>query len=238
MKDPFSQKPALLYKIGAYSTMIVIAGIVLDIILGNIVTGGDLSTLPVTAAGRFQQFNENCWLGVYNLDLLNLVTQLILIPAYIALYWAHKQVNPSMAFLALVVFLIGTTIFTANNTALPMLELSRKFALTNDPGQKNLLAAAGEAMLARGAHGSPGVFLSFFLPTLGGLIMSIVMLNGKIFGKTIAWIGISGNFLMLIYIALVNFIPDFESKAIAFAMPGGLLLMVWMILYTIRLFKL
>ena len=234
MADQNSSVFKLLFKTGAFSTILVIALLLLDIVIGNIVSGGDLSTLPVTAADRFAQFNQNCWLGLYNLDLLNLITQLLLIPAYIALYFLHKHINAPFSFLALLVFLMGTTIFVANNTALPMLDLSRKFASAVDPAQKSLYAAAGEAMLARGAHGSPGGFLSFFIPTLGGLIMSTVMLDGKVFSKTTAWLGIISNILMLIYIAMVNFIPGIEKMAIALAMPGGLLMLAWMMLISMK----
>jgi len=43
---------------------------------------------------------------------------------------------------------------------------------------------------------------------------------------------------MLMYVILVNFGTVVENMATAFAMPGGLLLMVWIIMFTIRLFKL
>jgi hypothetical protein len=36
----------------------------------------------------------------------------------------------------------------------------------------------------------------------------------------------------------VTFIPEVEKLALAFAMPAGLLVMAWMILFTIKLFKL
>jgi hypothetical protein len=126
----------------------------------------------------------------------------------------------------------------ANNTALPMLELSKKFYSTTIESQKVLYAAAGESMLAQGAHGSAGIFLGFFIPNIANLIMSIVMLKGKAFSKINSWIGIIGSILMLIYVILVNFGTGVENMATAFAMPGGLLLIAWMIIFTIRLFKL
>jgi hypothetical protein len=42
---------------------------------------------------------------------------------------------------------------------------------------------------------------------------------------------------MVIYIILVTFVPAVEKLALAFAMPAGLLVMAWMILFTIKLFK-
>jgi hypothetical protein len=50
--------------------------------------------------------------------------------------------------------------------------------------------------------------------------------------------GIIGNVLMLIYIIMVTFMAAIEKMALLFAMPGGLLLMAWMIMFSIKLFKL
>jgi hypothetical protein len=118
-----------------------------------------------------------------------------------------------------------------------MLELSRKYALA-DETQKSLLAAAGEAMLVRGEHGSLGVFFSFLLPTLSALIFSFVMLQGNVFSKANAYIGILGNALMLVYVLLVTIAPTVKNMAMTFAMPGGLLLLAWMVMITIRFFRL
>jgi len=117
------------------------------------------------------------------------------------------------------------------------MELSNKFAAADEP-QKAMLAAAGEAMLVRGEHGSLGAFFSFLLLTLSALVMSLVMLQGNVFSKANAYIGIVGNTFMLIYVVLVTFAPAVKDMAMAFAMPGGLLLLAWMILFTIRLFRL
>lgn len=54
-----SDKPwKVIYKIGAITTIIVLSGIVLDMIVGSI-TGGNVATLPQTAVERFNQFEEN-----------------------------------------------------------------------------------------------------------------------------------------------------------------------------------
>jgi Domain of unknown function (DUF4386) len=225
-----------LYKIGGAATLITLIGITLDVIIGN-VTGGNLSALPQTAVDRFAQFQANPLLGLYNLDLLNTVNQLFFIPGYVALYAAQRKTNSGAALLALIIFLVGTTIFVTTNTALPMLELSHKYAAATTESQKTLLAAAGEAMLARGSHGSLGVFIGFLLPNIAGLIMSFAMLTGKVFNKIASYLGIVGSPLILTYIVLVTFAPGIKGMATAFAMPGGLLLMAWMILFTIRLFQ-
>jgi len=226
-----------IYTLGGVVTIIALMGILLDIIIGSI-NGGNLSALPQTAIDRFAQFNDSKFQGLYNLDLLNITIQMILIPAYFALYAAHRNVNKAYGILALVIFLFGSVNMVANNTALPMLELSNKYYSATVESQKAFYAAAGESMLAQGAHGSPGIFLGFFIPNIANLIMSFVMLKGKIFNKINAWTGVIGSVLMLLYVIMVNFGTGVENMATAFAMPGGLLLMTWMIMFTIRLFKL
>ncbi len=224
------------YILGSLAAILSLIAVIADIFIGSAM-GGNLSALPQTAVERFAQFQQSPWLGLYNLDLLNTVNQLISIPVYFALYATLRKVNKPFALLGLIVFLLGTTIFTANNTALPMLELSRKYAVADEP-QKTLLAAAGEAMLARGEHGGLGVFFGFLLPTLSALVMSLVMLQGQVFSKANAYVGILGNLLMLVYIVLVTFAPSVKEIALMVAMPGGLLLVAWMVMLTIRLFRL
>lgn len=226
-----------IYKLGVITTLIVFCGIVLDMVVGSI-TGGNVTDLPQTAVERFNQLKESPLLGLYNLDLLNIVNQLILIPSIFALYGAHRETNQPSALLSLVLFLVGTTIFVTGNTALTMLDISHKYFATESNEQRMLLAAAGEAMLAKGSHGSLSVFIGFALPTFANVLMSCVMLNGKVFSRANSYIGIIGNSLMVLYIIMVTFMPAVEKMALLFAMPAGLLVMVWMIMFTIKLFRL
>ena len=112
-----------IYILGGIAAVIALCGILLDVVIGN-VTGGDLSALPQTAIERFTEFRENTFLGLYHLDLLNIIVQITLIPAFFALYVAHRNVNNAFSSLALIIFLFGSAIMVANNVALPMLELS------------------------------------------------------------------------------------------------------------------
>lgn len=225
------------YLTGGITTIIVLCGILLDMIVGS-VTGGSIDALPQTAVERFSQFRENRLLGLYNLDLLNVINQLIMIPSVFALYAVHRKSVNANALLAMILFLTGTTLYAAGNTALTMLDLSKEYYAADTDLQKNLIAAAGEAMLIKGRHGGLGVFFGFALPTFGNILMSWVMFKGNIFNKTTSVTGFVGNMLMLIYIILVTFIPSVEKLTLAFALPGGLLVMAWMILFTVKLFRL
>jgi hypothetical protein len=195
-----------IYKVGAITTIIVLCGIILDMVVGS-VTGGDVAALPQTAIERFNEFKDNSLLGLYNLDLLNTIIQIIFIPSIFALYAAHRNVSNPSALLSLILFLVGATIFVTGNTALTMFDLSQKYFGATSDEQRMLLAAAGEAMLAKGAHGSFGVFIGFILPAIANALMSGAMLNGKVFSRINSYIGLVGNSLMVIYVILVTFIP-------------------------------
>lgn len=224
-------------KTGAIATIFVLAGIILDMVMGS-VTGGNIAALPQTAIERFNQLNDNCLLGLYNLDLLNTIIQILFIPAFFALYASHRSTNNLSALLSLVLLLVGTTIFVCGNTALTMLDLSHKYFQATSCEQKLLMAAAGETMLAKGSHGSLGVFIGFAMIPVSNAFMSYVMLGGKIFSKLTSYFGIIGNSLMVVYVVMVTFMPDVEKFALVFAMPAGLLVMAWMIMFTMKLFKL
>lgn len=238
---PFNQNEerqiSNIYLTGAIFSLVGLIGIITDVIIGTI-TGGNLAALPQSAVDRFTELNQNPLLGLYHLDLLNSIVQLLLIIPWFALYIAHRRINNSLALLSFIVYLFGSGIMVANNTALPMLELSGKFFATTVESERTLFSAAGEALLAVGAHGSPGIFAGFFIPNIANLMISVVMLKGGIFSRLNAWFGIAGSIFMMFYVILINFTKSFENIATAIAFPGGLLLMVWMIMFAVKFIRL
>lgn len=234
-ENPETQRKSI-YIFGAVTAVFVILGTIFDIIIGMI-PGADLTAIPNTAIERFFEFENNWLLGLYHLDMLNLITGVLMIPTYFALYTAHRRANKVYAELAFIVFNIGTAVFISINSALPMLELSKNYNAATSDIQKTLFAAAGEVMTAKSAHGSFGVFPGFALLTSASIIMSAGMLKGKIFGKPTAYIGITGGILLLVYLILVTFIPVIKAAAMIIATPGGLLSLAWIIMFTVKLFK-
>jgi hypothetical protein len=235
--DQREKQVKTIYFLGGITSIIVIFLTLLDIGIGSSL-GGDLSTIPQSAIGRFVQLQENKLLGLYYLDLLNMTVSIIMIPTFLALFVAHRRINNSFSILALIIFIIGTTTFVANNAALPMLDLSQKYVTTTENDQRILFAAAGEAFIAKGAHGGFGAFPGFILITISEMLISLVMLKARIFSKTTAYLGLSGTILLMIYLILVTFAPTIKNYAMIFAAPGGLLFLAWTIMFTKRLFQL
>ena len=226
-----------LFSLGGIAALIVVFASIMDVVI-SMLLGGDLSSIPQTAAGRFAQFQTTPLVGLYYLDFLNMITSIIMLPVIFAFFAAHRNVNRVYAAFAMIVTFIGTAVFITNNAALSMLSLSGKYALAATDAQKILYAAAGEALLAKGAHGSPGAFIGFLLPMIGSLIMSFVMLKGKVFGKITACFGIAGSVLFIFYFVFMAFIPGSGNLAMMIATPGGILTIIWLLLTAIRFLKL
>lgn len=225
-----------IYLAGAISAVCSLLLIACDVAVG-ISAGGDLTRLPQTAAAHFGQLRANPLWGLYNLDLLNAINQLVALPAYFALVSLARKRALGAVLIAFMLHLTGTILLVAGNQALAMLELSHKYAAAALASERALYAAAGESLLVQGAHGSGGMFFGFFLPNLAGVLLAVVVLRARILSSFAALGGLVGSILLAIYVALVTFMPSAKTVATALAMPGGLLLMLWMVLLTRKLFQ-
>jgi hypothetical protein len=192
-----------------------------------------------TAIDWFELFQANWFFGLRNLGLLpNILTLCLLIPVFMALYEVHHQVNKAYGALALILFLVGAAIYLSNNAAFSMLTLSAKYAAATTEAQRNLFAAAGEAILARGEDFTPGAFTGFLFMEIANFIISFVMLRGGMFNKATAYVGILAGLFLTIFTIWSTFIPMLFEGAMIVAMIGGLSSIAWYILIACRLFQL
>jgi hypothetical protein len=114
-----------------------------------------------------------------------------------------------------------------------MLSLSGQYASATTDAQRSLLIAAGQAMLAEG-QSRAGIALVEF----ACLVISLVMLRGKVFSKATAYAGILGNVLLMvveIILTLMRTVPDW---GMAIAVGAGLSMMTWYFLTGRRLLQL
>lgn len=225
------------YIVGATAALLALAGTLMDIIVATL-PGWETTTTPATIQAWYTQFQVNPLLGLRNLDLLNVIVSAIGIPMYLALYGAHRRSSQASAMLALMVVLVGTVVFLTSNVALPMLELSRGYAAAATDAQRVTLEAAGAALLARGAHGSMGAFMGFFLSSLGTLLLGVAMLRGRVFGRAAGWLAVVGAALMAGYTVGTTFAPTTTETMMALAVPGGLLVMAWNVIVAVKLLRL
>jgi hypothetical protein len=230
-------KPDLtgLYQLGGVVALLIVLTALLEIIL-TFLPGGYASA--DTVSDWFALFQNNWFLGLRNLGLVNIVMTMLGIPMFFALYTAHRDIHQTSAALALILSFIGVAVFYATNRAFPMLDLSNQYAAATTEAQRTILLGAGQAMLSVGESHTPGTFIGFFLSEVAGILMSIVMLRSKVFNKPSAYFGILGFSLLLIFEICSSFVPALSNVALIFAMSGGLLSMAWYLLIASRLFQL
>jgi hypothetical protein len=119
-----------------------------------------------------------------------------------------------------------------------MLALSNKYAAAATDAQRTVLEAAGQSLLAVGQSHTPGTFLGFFFTETAGVLISIVMLRGKILSRANAYAGIFGFGFLLVFEVFSSFVAGLTAAAITLALLGGVLSMVWYILTALGLFRL
>jgi hypothetical protein len=224
-----------IYKVGGATALLIVLTALVEIII-TFLPGGYAS--PDTVSDWFMLFQHNWFLGLRNLGFLNIVMTALGIPTFFALYAAHRQVNNTYAGLAMIISFIGVAVFYATNRAFPMLDLSNQYVSATTDAQRATLSAAGQAMLSVGKSHTPGTFIAFFLSEVAGILISCVMLRGKVFNKLNASIGILGFSLLLVFEICASFVTALSNVALIIAMSGGLLSMAWYILIARRLFQL
>jgi hypothetical protein len=225
-----------LYKLGGLAALLTVLTGVVEIGL-TFLPGGN-PTGVVTAVDWFAFFQGSGFFGLRNLGLLNILLTTLSVLVSFALYGAHRQVNQPYVALVLAISLTGAAVFFATNRAFAMLDLSQRYAAATTEGQRQLLAAAGEALLAVGQSHTPGTFLAFCLSEVAGMGMSLVMLRGRVFGRAGAYAGLVGFGLLFIFEICTSFIPAAKPVTMPMAIVGGVASMAWDILVARRLFQL
>lgn len=225
----------LLYALGGTAALLVVLTALSEI--GITFLPGGYATME-TVTDWFTLLQGNWFLGLRNLGLLNILMTTFGLPVLFALYTAHRRVDHTFAALAVTICLIGTAVFYATNRAFPMLDLSIRYSAATTEAERAVLAAAGQALLSVGQSHTPGTFLAFFLSEIGGIILSLVMLRGRVFSRAAAYAGISAFGFFSVFEILSSFVPSLHDVALFVAMGGGLSNMAWYILIARRLFQL
>ena len=186
---------------------------------------------PATAAEWFALLQNSPVLGLALLDVFDVVNYALIGLILLALCRALYQLAPGVMVLSAVLAVTGVAVYFASNQAFAMLALSQQFAAATAEGQRTALLAAGEALLAINSHGG-GKYLSLFLVTLAGLLVSVVMLRSTVFGKTTAWIGVVAHGIGLCFFVALAMAPSLMALPPSIS---AVFLLVWYLLVGRRL---
>lgn len=221
------------YNVGGAAVLIAVLVALAEIAISFLPEASRASQRTVTVVDWFQLFQENWFLGLRNLGLLNLIGAALLTPTFLAMYFALRRENKPWAALGAILFFMGMAVYLADNRAFAMLSLSGKYAGAATDAQRSVLIAAGQTMLVEGSNR-----FGIFLIDLAGLVLSAVMVRGEVCGKAAAIAGMLGNGLMIVFEVILAFASAWFNVGIVIAICGGVSIIVWWVLVGRRLLRL
>ena len=222
-----------LYKVGGLTALIAILLPAAEVIIGLLPGVHQVLASTATVIDWFTLFQNHWFIGLRNLGLLNVVGAALLAPTFLAIYFALRRDHEAFGALCTILFFVGMAIYLASNRAFAMLSLSGQYASATTEAQRSLLIAAGQAMLAEGRTRAGIPLIEF-----ASLLISVVMLRGKVFSKATAYAGILGNALLIVVEIILASARTLPGTGMVIAAGGGLAIMAWYLLVGRRLLQL
>jgi hypothetical protein len=176
----------------------------------------------------FQEIQDSALGGLVGLDLLLVVSNLLGIPFFLALYAALKPVNESYALIALALGLVAAVLIVPARPMGELAALSDLYASAATEAARSHYLAAGEAVLA--FFGGTCVLVNTAFGGLSLLISSLLMLRSQAFGRAAAWVGIVTNAAVCLF-----FVPLVGTYLLYLSLPGYI---VWYVLLARAFFRL
>jgi hypothetical protein len=204
--------------------------------IGIIKTG--LSAAPNTIIKWFILLQHNKLLGLTLLNLFDLINYALVGLIFLAICTALRRASPSWIIIAAALGFAGITSYFVSNQSFTMLSLSQQYNVATSDAQRSMFLAAGQAALAihqNNSYSGSGIYLSFLLVSVAGLIISAVMLNSSIFSNGTAYMGILANGFGLGYYIVFAFAPALVFIPISIS---AVFLLIWYILVSVRLWVL
>ena len=245
MEKPSSESEDLtwkgLYKVGGSAALIIAAMYLLAMVI--YIPANLAGPPPSTVLEWFTLFQNDRLTALFFLGFADIIIMICTGPMFLALYAVLRRTNRTWMVIATSFAIVGMAVYLATNTVFSMLSLSDQFAAATTESQRSLLLAAGQAMLAT-VEGTGGRYLGLPLVWVSSLIVSVVMLQSKVFSKATAYVGIVGFALLAASIPFATYTTTGESTAAVSAIifvtyfGGGLLSLAWYILVAVRLLRL
>jgi len=213
-----------LYKIGSVCSALMVV-----IILSQfVVFMAAPPPLEGTAIDWFALFQQNKFMGLLAFEMLMVVYTILSVPLALALFAALGKTDQSLTVTYLALTVVGVVSFIVARPAFEMLFLSEQYAAAATDAQRSMFLAAGETLVAM-FHGT-AFQVSYFLGSIGGLLISFVMLKGNLFSRPTAYLRIASSLL-----DFGLFIPTIGLFVSLFSV---VCLLIWSILVARRLWQL
>ncbi len=179
-----------LYKAGGAGALIVGILLLIEMIAYIATAAPSLAD----AAGWFNLFHRNRFIGLVDFGILELYALVLFVPMFLALYTVLRRASESCMAIAAILAMVGIAANFATSKLFSLLTLSDLYAAAETESMKSQFLAAGQATLALGALGGIGGSVEGGIPlAVSGLIISIIMLRSNILGRTVGYVGILAN---------------------------------------------
>lgn len=213
------------YRVGGSAALATVALVVLQapILI--------LNPIPTTIAAHFAQLQSNKLIGLIDLDLVFLVSEVLSLFVLVGIYAALRRSRPVLTATALGLAIGSLMLYLAVNPTFSLLYLSDQYAAATTGADKAAFLAAGNALWAN--YQGTAFAMAFILGGASTLIMSIVMLRTGIFNRWTAYLGLVVGATML-----VPPLPVLGTVAVVVAYASLLPLVAWELLVGVRLFRL
>jgi len=222
-----------LYKVGAWSALIIGSLFILEMIVYIASSAPSLAD----AAGWLMLFQKNRLLGLVDFGILEFYGLVLFVPMFLALYTSLKRVSEGYMSIAAILSFTGIAVNFATSKLFSLLSLSDLYASAETDAQRSQFLAAAQAALAQSAQGGIGGGVEGGIPlAVAGLIISAIMLRSKILGKGTAYVGILANGIGLVMYIRVAAVTAFDGSP--FFGLFFLLSVIWFFLIARRLFQL
>lgn len=213
-----------LYKAGGVAGFAQLVCTLMHLIVVSALEIKPLGMETTTAETYFTVLQNDRLEGLLQLDFPNLLNVIFFAMTAFACYAALKQHNQVYAILATALVFIGVTLALATHPSFSMIHLSDRYAAATTDAQRSMYLAAGEAVIASDWWNSMGGFTAGLFLQGGMVLMSLIMLQSKAFGRATAYTGILANGLDWIHVPIDLFLPDVSFAILAI---GGLFYLVW-----------
>jgi hypothetical protein len=224
----------LFHKISAFCVFLAFFIMLAEIFITALPDG---ARVQLSAKELLEMYNRNWFMGMRYMGLMNIFATTLMIPVFLSFFAIHKKSNKEFAICSLVICLLSYTIFMSDNVSFPILNLSKKYLITNLESEKVMIISAAEALIAKGASHTPGTFPGFLLAQIGSILFCTLMVVGKKFRKKTGIIGIIAFTFLLIFEVLSSFISSLYNQAMIFAMIGGISALTWYIFVGFELLR-
>jgi hypothetical protein len=192
---------------------------------------------PSSVMDWFALLHNDKLLGLTLLNVFDLVNYALVGLIFLALYFALKRTSEACMAIAAAPGFVGIAAYFASNQAFTMLSLSDQYAAASSDAQRAMLLVAGQATLAihqNASYQGAGIYLSFLLVSVAGVLISAVMLRSGLFRRATACAGILANAFGLGYYAFLILAPQFVFLPLSIS---AAFLLAWYVLTGIRLWK-